>query len=169
MTEGESVARPSFDPERTITAVSGMPRSGTSMLMQMLEASGLACGRDGQRVADVDNPKGYFELADVKRMHEDTSFLAELTGRAVRIVAHRRAIEAPMQVATQVLEFLGANGGGFPAEVGTSARRHVVSMRGAPRWHASSIRRCGGRVPHGRRVPRERPVGAGARNAPDPV
>ena len=45
-----------------IVVVSGLPRSGTSMMMRMLEAGGLGVLSDGERTADVDNPKGYFEL-----------------------------------------------------------------------------------------------------------
>src|ERR1035441_6163152 len=44
-----------------ITIVSGLPRSGTSLMMQMLESGGLPVLSDGERKADTDNPKGYFE------------------------------------------------------------------------------------------------------------
>jgi hypothetical protein len=69
-----------------ITVVSGMPRSGTSMMMQMLAAAGLEIHSDGQRGADADNPKGYFELDATKRLGEDAAFLAECVGRVVKIV-----------------------------------------------------------------------------------
>jgi len=76
-----------LDPNRTITIVSGMPRSGTSMMMQMLEAAGLEIATDGERSADEDNPKGYFELDDVKRIRADASFLEATVGKVVKIVA----------------------------------------------------------------------------------
>ena len=79
--------RRSLDPDRTITVVSGLPRSGTSMMMQMLSAAGLPIATDDRRIADDDNPKGYYELEAVKTLREDASFLAEATGRVVKIVA----------------------------------------------------------------------------------
>ncbi len=64
------------DPSRTITVVSGLPRSGTSMMMQMLEVAGLELATDLIRVADSHNPNGYFELEAVKRLPKEASFLA---------------------------------------------------------------------------------------------
>lgn len=72
-----------------IIVVSGLPRSGTSMAMKMLAAGGLATVTDGQRVADEDNPKGYFEderVKDLARM-EDKSWLAGARGRAIKIIS----------------------------------------------------------------------------------
>lgn len=70
-----------------ITIVSGLPRSGTSLLMQMLEAAGLELARDGARGPDADNPRGYHELEAVKRIGADAGFLADCRGRVVKIVA----------------------------------------------------------------------------------
>ena len=70
-----------------ITAVSGLPRSGTSMLMQMLDAAGYPCLTDGVRKADADNPRGYFECEKVKRLRRDCSWLPEAKGKAVKIIA----------------------------------------------------------------------------------
>ena len=82
-----SAGRAGLDPGRTITIVSGLPRSGTSMMTQMLEAAGFEIASDGRRVADPDNPRGYYELDAVKRLRQDTSCLAAAVGRAVKIVA----------------------------------------------------------------------------------
>lgn len=70
-----------------ILIVSGLPRSGTSMLMQMLAAAGLDILSDGERRADPDNPRGYYEYEPVKRLAADASWLPEASGRAVKIVA----------------------------------------------------------------------------------
>lgn len=64
-----------LDFDRMITVVSGLPRSGTSMMMQMLEAGGLEVATDGQRAPDRHNQRGYFELEATKRLREDASFL----------------------------------------------------------------------------------------------
>jgi hypothetical protein len=71
-----------------ITVVSGLPRSGTSMMMQILRAGGLPVATDGLRQADEDNPKGYFELEAVKQLRRSTThtWLEELPGKAVKMV-----------------------------------------------------------------------------------
>ena len=70
-----------------ITVVSGLPRSGTSMLMQMLDAAGYPCLTDGVRQADADNPRGYFEYDKVKRLRRDCSWMPEAKGKAIKIIA----------------------------------------------------------------------------------
>ena len=70
-----------------ITIVSGLPRSGTSMVMQMLNAGGASCLTDEVREADQNNPRGYFELEGIKELHRDSRVLAEASGKAVKIVA----------------------------------------------------------------------------------
>lgn len=70
-----------------VTVVSGLPRSGTSMLMQMLAATDYPCLTDGVRKADADNPHGYFEYEQVKRIRQDRTWLPEAKGKAVKIIA----------------------------------------------------------------------------------
>ena len=71
-----------------VTVVSGLPRSGTSMMMRMLEAAGLDIYSDGLRQADEDNPKGYYELERVKALARgDQDWLEEAQGRVVKIVS----------------------------------------------------------------------------------
>ncbi len=71
----------------SITIVSGLPRSGTSMMMSMLEAGGMDLLTDGIRAADEDNPKGYYEFEQVKQIERDKSWLVDARGRAVKMVA----------------------------------------------------------------------------------
>lgn len=76
-------------PMTDITVVSGLPRSGTSMMMKMLEAGGMKVLEDNIRVADQDNPRGYFEYERVKALPEgDTSWLADAVGKVVKIVTY---------------------------------------------------------------------------------
>ena len=70
-----------------IVVVSGLPRSGTSLMMQMLEAGGVPQLIDGVRAPDEDNPRGYFEFEPVKAIGSDASFLDAAPGRAIKIVA----------------------------------------------------------------------------------
>jgi hypothetical protein len=74
---------------KPIVVVSGLPRSGTSMAMKMLEAGGLSVVTDGQRVADEDNPKGYYEDERVKRLHveADKAWLHDARGKVVKIIS----------------------------------------------------------------------------------
>jgi tetratricopeptide (TPR) repeat protein len=70
-----------------VLVVSGLPRSGTSMLMQMLDAGGAPILTDKIREADEDNPKGYFEFEAAKKLMRDQSWLAEAKGKALKVVA----------------------------------------------------------------------------------
>ena len=71
-----------------ITVVSGLPRSGTSMMMKMLEAGGLPPLTDNLRTADEDNPKGYFEFERVKKMPDgDISWVEDAQGKAVKVIS----------------------------------------------------------------------------------
>ena len=69
-----------------ITIVSGLPRSGTSMMMKMLEAGGVQVLTDRIRTADEDNPKGYYEFERVKQIETDKAWLPEAQGKAVKMV-----------------------------------------------------------------------------------
>ena len=69
-----------------ITVVSGLPRSGTSLMMQMLHAGGLPVLTDGLRAADQNNLRGYFEFEPVKRLRSDRSWLPQARGQAVKII-----------------------------------------------------------------------------------
>lgn len=70
-----------------VTIVTGLPRSGTSMMMRMLEAGGVPPLTDGVRTADEDNPRGYYELEAVKKTKSDASWLAGAPGKAVKMVS----------------------------------------------------------------------------------
>lgn len=73
----------------SVIVVSGLPRSGTSMLMGMIEAGGLETVVDGVRTADDDNPQGYHELERVKELDKggDTTWLAGARGKVVKIIS----------------------------------------------------------------------------------
>ena len=71
----------------SVVVVTGLPRSGTSMAMQMLAAGGLALLADDERLADESNPRGYLEYEPAKRLVSDASWVAGARGQAVKIVA----------------------------------------------------------------------------------
>jgi tetratricopeptide (TPR) repeat protein len=71
----------------SVVVVSGLPRSGTSLLMQLLNAGGLKVLTDELRPADEDNPHGYFEYEPVKNLFKDSNWLLEARGKAIKIVA----------------------------------------------------------------------------------
>jgi tetratricopeptide (TPR) repeat protein/arylsulfatase A-like enzyme len=79
-------ALPPLAPEE-IVIVSGLPRSGTSMLMQMLAAGGMPILTDSKRAADEGNPLGYLEFEPVKQLMRNGDWLPEARGKAVKIVA----------------------------------------------------------------------------------
>jgi hypothetical protein len=72
-----------------IVIVSGLPRSGTSMMMKMLEAGGLTVMTDAIRQADIDNPKGYYEYERVKNLEKETdkSYVREARGRVLKVIS----------------------------------------------------------------------------------
>ncbi len=72
-----------------VILVSGLPRSGTSMAMKMLDAAGFNVIQDGIRTADEDNPKGYYEDERVKDLAEmeDKSWLRAVRGRVIKVVS----------------------------------------------------------------------------------
>ena len=74
---------------RPVIVVSGLPRSGTSMMMKMLEAGGIPVWLDGVREADEQNPKGYYELERVKELDKrvDKAWVREGRGRAVKVIS----------------------------------------------------------------------------------
>ena len=72
-----------------IVVVSGLPRSGTSMMMKMLEAGGLTVMTDAIRQADIDNPKGYYEYERVKNLEKETdkSYVREARGKVLKVIS----------------------------------------------------------------------------------
>ncbi len=72
-----------------VVVVSGLPRSGTSMMMRMLEAGGIAPFTDGERAPDPDNPEGYYEFERVKDLEKesDRSWVGGARGRALKVIS----------------------------------------------------------------------------------
>lgn len=70
-----------------ITIVSGLPRSGTSLMMQMLVAGGISPLADGERQADTDNPRGYLEWERIKQLPNDPGCIAEGEGKVVKVIS----------------------------------------------------------------------------------
>jgi hypothetical protein len=85
-----------------LTVVSGLPRSGTSMMMRMLECGGLAVLTDQVRAPDDDNPNGYYEFEAVKQTKEDPSWLEGSEGKAVKLV-YRLLYDLPTNRSYRVL------------------------------------------------------------------
>jgi hypothetical protein len=106
-----------------LTIVAGLPRSGTSVTMQMIAAGGIEPLTDNVRKADVDNPKGYLEFEPVKKTREDSSWVPTGVGRVVkmvyrllydlppdftyRVVFTRRKIEESLASQRKMLQRLG--------------------------------------------------------------
>lgn len=73
-------------PPDIVNIVSGLPRSGTSMMMRMIDAGGIPALTDNIRAADDDNPRGYYEFEPVKKTKEDPSWLHHAGGKVVKMV-----------------------------------------------------------------------------------
>ncbi|MEH6534804.1 MAG: alkaline phosphatase family protein [Psychroserpens sp.] len=70
-----------------IVIVSGLPRSGTSLMMQMLDKGGLEALTDSNRQADESNPRGYLEYDPVMALHKDNSWLDKAQNKSLKVVA----------------------------------------------------------------------------------
>ena len=70
-----------------IIVVSGLPRSGTSLMMQMLQNGGVEIVTDQVRAADPDNPRGYLEYEAVKEIGKDASWLPRTRGKAFKMIS----------------------------------------------------------------------------------
>lgn len=132
-----------------VTVVSGLPRSGTSLMMRMLEAAGIEPLCDEARPADDDNPRGYYELEAVKRTRVDPSWVDAAAGRAVKVIyallpdlplaGHRyrvvvmhRALPDVLESQGRMLERLGRAGGRLSdEEMATALGRR---LKGAVCW-----------------------------------
>lgn len=124
--------------------VSGLPRSGTSMMMQMLAAGGLPALSDGFREADEDNPRGYFEFEAVKRTKQDSSWLDGSEGNVVkmvhalltdlpndrpyRVIMMRRKTEIVLKSQAAMLERLGQEGADLDPQVLAKAYEHQLEQ-----------------------------------------
>ena len=87
---------------RELVVVSGLPRSGTSLMMRALGAGGVQLVTDEQRPADNHNPHGYFELELVKQLDEDNSWLAQHRGKAIKII-YRLLYHLPTEIPVKIL------------------------------------------------------------------
>ena len=115
-----------------VTIVSGLPRSGTSLMMQMLQAGGMPVLTDGIRTPDDDNPRGYLEFEPVKKTREDASWLENAQGKAVkmvyvllrvlppqwdyRVIMMRRDLKEVIESQRKMLERTGRKGASVSAE-----------------------------------------------------
>jgi len=136
------------DVGESIVVVSGLPRSGTSMMMKMLEAGGVEIMTDGERNADVDNPKGYFEYERVKDLEKETdkSYLSEGRGKALKVISFlikdlpddndyrvifmRRNLDEVLKSQDKMIQRLGTDDAKVDDEAMKEAyRNHIVSTR----------------------------------------
>src|SRR5436190_23000857 len=113
---------------RPLVLVSGLPRSGTSMLMQMLEKGGMPIVTDKVRTPDQDNPKGYHEFERIKEIDKttDKSWLKSYRGQVIKTISFllqdlpldlnyqvifmRRNIEEVLRSQNKMLERNGSSG-----------------------------------------------------------
>jgi hypothetical protein len=115
-----------------VIIVSGLPRSGTSMMMKAIHAGGIEPIIDNIRKADEDNPKGYYEFELVKKTKEDASWIKDASGKVVkmvyrllydlpsnhqyRVVFMQRDLKEILDSQSKMLERSGKSGGGIPDE-----------------------------------------------------
>jgi hypothetical protein len=131
-----------------VTIVSGLPRSGTSMMMRMLEAGGMPVVVDHDRKPDADNPNGYYEFEPIKKLKEDSSWVAGAVGHVVkavylllydlptgfnyRVVFMRRNLHEVIASQDTMLRRSGSTTGSI--DPGVLARHFETQIRRADSW-----------------------------------
>ena len=135
-----------------ITVVSGIPRSGTSLMMQMLSAGGMPVLSDGKRLPDANNPRGYYELEPVKSLARDSRIISDAEGKVIKIVSSlleflpqgheyrivfmRRPLEQIVASQDRMMERLGKQASPVPRHVVMAAfEKHLKSVQD---WLAAS-------------------------------
>ncbi len=135
-----------FRKKKPIIVISGLPRSGTSMAMKMLESGGIPPLTDQVRMADLDNPQGYYEFEQVKKLRDgDTAWLAEAEGKAVKVIAGlitylpkdyeyrvlfmRRNIAEILASQAKMLENRGEDSSIDDVEMATLFEKHLKQVR----------------------------------------
>jgi len=134
-----------------ITIVSGLPRSGTSLMMQMLAAGGMNVLTDGERKPNEDNPKGYLEWERIKQLPKDPSLIDEAEGKVVKVISQlllslpdgheyrvvfmQRPLPEVLKSQEQMLKRRGtAEGGGNSSAIEQAFQRHLIDV---DRWLAA--------------------------------
>jgi hypothetical protein len=131
-----------------ITVVSGLPRSGTSLMMQMLHAGGMPVLTDSLREPDANNPHGFLEYEKVKALRKDHSWMGEAEGKVVKIVSHLlqsvdmkydyrivfmvRDVEEVVRSQASMLKRLGKTDAQAPAE--TLNRHYAKHLAEIKQW-----------------------------------
>jgi len=151
-----------------ITIVSGLPRSGTSLMMQMLAAGGMTVLSDGERKPDTDNPKGYLEWERIKQIPKDPSLINEAEGKVVKVISQlllslpdgheykvvfmQRPLPEVLKSQEEMLKRRGtSSAGGNSSAIEQAFQRHLIDV---DRWLASKAQTRVFRV-HYHRVLRE--------------
>ena len=130
-----------------IVVVTGLPRSGTSMMMQILQAGGLPVLMDETRVADASNPRGFLEDSRVRRLERDAAWLCAAEGHAIKVVSPllqflpsefeyrvlflRRSLSEVLQSQAEMLRRSGREPGVDDARMKADFERHLA---GVDRW-----------------------------------
>jgi len=122
-----------------IIIVSGLPRSGTSLMMQMLDQGGLPVVTDNIRTADTDNPRGYYEYEQVKKIKQDTSWLPATRGKVFKMIS-QLLYDIPQTERYRVIfmerdmdEMLPRQNAGAPGSKGRPPRSDQEIVSASPR------------------------------------
>ncbi len=168
-----------MDAKESIVVVTGLPRSGTSLMMQMLKNGGAELLVDGVREADEDNPKGYLEFEQTKSLARDNRWIENAKGKVIKVVAPLlenlpaeydykvvfmyRDVEEVIQSQTKMLERNGQSGGNLTPERLKAVLNYQLEMA-AKMLQEKGIATI--RIPYLRHW-KKAPVAAGARTSSD--
>jgi len=131
--------------------VSGLPRSGTSLMMQILQAGGIPLLTDRQRAADEDNPEGYWEWEDIKKLPGDPTILKAAEGKAVKVIsallpALPRAHRYKIIYMTRPVEQVVASQFAMLERQGHTPKREAAHLAKTQQEHSTQIREAFGKI-----------------------
>ena len=141
---------------KTFVLVSGLPRSGTSLMMQLLEAGGMPLMTDGERAADVDNPRGYYEWEAIKQIGKRPELLDDeaVKGRAIKCISMllpRMPLQHDYKVIfmTRPIEEVVASQRAMATRLGTKgANLDSEQLERGLRAHREEVRKWAATAPH---------------------
>jgi hypothetical protein len=137
--------------DQEFVLVSGLPRSGTSLMMQMLRAGGMELMHDGKREADIDNPEGYWEWEDIKNLPKRPLLIEQAHGKATKVISallpslppkHKykiifmtRPVQEVVASQWQMLEHKGTNPKTEREHLETAQQKHALEILTLLRKH----------------------------------
>ncbi|MBL9132746.1 MAG: tetratricopeptide repeat protein, partial [Verrucomicrobiaceae bacterium] len=132
----EAASKSDMPADQEFVLVSGLPRSGTSLMMQLLRAGGMELMHDGKREADIDNPEGYWEWEDIKNLPKRPLLIEQAHGKATKIIFMTRPVQEIVASQWKMLEHKGTNPKTKREHLEAAQQKHALEILTVLRRHS---------------------------------